>query len=232
MKYYLNEIKLNEDNNFSARVQIEKSYDLTGIINLILDRRNVMSRTDLVAAFNIFFETVQGCIKRGENINLPLFNLGYSISGVFNDEEDSFDPARHHVNVNINDGVLINDAVKEIKLTKVEPVDTEPVIKYYKDTASDKVNLSITPGSIFELTGSRLKIGGDDSLTGLYFLADDGTEIKTSLIAFNSYKKLIAQAPQLKKGEYRIRLRTQSSGSSYLTKEPKVATSTFTLAVS
>ena len=231
MKYYLMENKLTEEDNYSARVQVEVSHNLDGIINLILDRRNVMSRTDLVAAFNAFFETVQGCIERGESINLPLFNMGYSISGVFDDDDDTYDAARHRLKVNLNDGLLITKAIENIKLTKVEAHDTEPDIKNFKDTASNTVNQTLTPGSIFELTGSRLKIVGDEALTGLFFVAKDGSETRVSLIAQNSYKKLIAQAPKLPPGTYRLRLRTQSTGGSHLTKEPKESTSAFILTV-
>ena len=231
MKYYLMENKLTEEDNYSARVQVEVSHNLDGIINLILDRRNVMSRTDLVAAFNAFFETVQGCIERGESINLPLFNMGYSISGVFDDDDDTYDAARHRLKVNLNDGLLITKAIENIKLTKVEAHDTEPDIKNFKDTASNTVNQTLTPGSIFELTGNRLKIVGDEALTGLFFVAEDGSETRVSLIAQNSYKKLIAQAPKLPPGTYRLRLRTQNTGGKHLTKEPKESTSAFILTV-
>ena len=97
MKYYLTVNKLTEENNFSARVPVTITHDLQSLIDLILDRRHVMSRTDLVAAFDIFFQTAKGCIARGEGINLPIFNLGYSIAGVFEDEDDTFDPNRHRI---------------------------------------------------------------------------------------------------------------------------------------
>lgn len=231
MYYFLNENRLTEEHDFSARVKVVKSHDLEGIIDLILDRRNVISRTDLVAAFDIFFETVRGCISRGEGINLPLFNLGYSISGVFDDEDDLFDPARHRIKVNLNDGVIIKQAVKSIKPVKVEATHTDPEIRKFKDVATGKENEIITPKSIFEISGKRLKVTGDLANVGLFFVAEDGTEYNVVLLATNANKKLIGMAPQLDAGIYRIRVRTQYSNGVVLTKEAKETTSNFTIEV-
>ncbi len=232
MKYYLKENKLTEEENYLARVQVEQAHDLEGIIDLILDRRNLVSRTDMVAVFNAFFETVQGCIKRGEAVNLPLFNLNYSISGVFEDEDDTYDPSRHRIKVNLNDGLLITHALKDLKLSKIESPDTEPTLKYFKDTASNTSNDTLTPNSIFELTGNRLRIAGDQANIGLYLVAEDGSETAVTLIAVNTPKKLVAQAPSLPAGSYRLRLRTQYCSGNQLTKEAKETTSGFVLTVS
>jgi hypothetical protein len=230
MKYYLTEIKLTDESNYSARVQVDVSHNLDGIINLILNRRNLVSRTDLVAVLNAFFESIQECIERGEGVNLPLFNLGYSISGVFDNDEDMFDEEQHRIKVNLNDGVLITQAIENIKPTKIDAIDTAPDIKYFKDLSSGTTNKILTPNSIFEITGKRLKLAGDDASVGLYFVAENGTETKVNLIAGNANKKLIAQAPTLIVGTYRLRLRTQYSGG-HMLKEPKEHTSAFTLTV-
>ena len=60
-----------------------------------------------------------------------------------------------------------------------------------------------------------------DVMSGRLFAVKDGSETRVSLIAQNSYKKLIAQAPKPEAGTYRLRLRTQSTGDSHLPKNPK-----------
>ncbi|WP_430817547.1 DNA-binding domain-containing protein [Carboxylicivirga sp. RSCT41] len=231
MNYFLKENKLTEEDNYSARVQVVKSHDLDGIIDLILDRRHVLSRTDLVAAFDIFFQTVKGCITRGEGINLPLFNLGYSISGVFDDDDDMFDPERHRIKVNLNDGVLITEAIQQIKPVKTDTSDTDPLIRHFIDAKTNTTNDIATSQSLFEIKGTRLKIGGNDASVGLFFVAQDGTETKVELLVNNTSKKLIGQSPELDAGTYHLRLRTQSSSSNHFTIEPKEHTSAFTLTV-
>ena len=38
---------------------------------MVLNRHNVLRRTDRAVAFNLFFETVRGCIKKGKSILCP-----------------------------------------------------------------------------------------------------------------------------------------------------------------
>lgn len=232
MKFYVAKNNLTPEDNCSARVVSEQSHDLEGVIDLILARRNLVSRTDIVAVFTAFFEAIEGCIQRGENINLPIFNVGYSITGVFDDEDESFNPEKHQINVNINNGLQIKRAIELIKLTKVDAVLTDPVLHHFKDLASETTNDQLSKNSLFELTGNRLKIAGEDSNVGLYFVAEDGTETKVTLLADNANKKLIGQTPELTAGIYRVRLKTQSTKGSYITKGIKESTSNFTLSAS
>jgi len=232
MKFCVRKNNLTPEDNYSARVITEQSYDMEGIIDLMLSKRNLVSRTDIVAVFSAFFETIEGCIKRGENINLPIFNLGYSITGVFDNEDESFNPEKHQVNVNINNGLQVKRAIERIKLTKVDAVLTEPVLHHFKDLASETTNDQVSKNSLFELTGTRLKIAGEDSNVGLYFVAEDGTETKVTLLADNANKKLVGQTPELTAGIYRVRLKTQSTSGTYTTKSIKESTSNFTLSAS
>jgi len=117
----------------------------------------LVNRTDIVAVFSAFFEAIENCIQRGENINLPIFNLGYSITGVFDDEDESFNSEKHQINVNINNGLQIKRAIERIKLTKVDAVLTEPVLHHFKDLASETTNDQVSKNSLFELTGADLK---------------------------------------------------------------------------
>lgn len=232
MKFYVVKNKLTTEDNYSARVLSEQSYDLEGIIDLILSKRNLVSRTDIVAVFSAFFEAIEGCIRRGENINLPIFNVGYSITGVFDNEDESFNPEKHQINVNMNNGLQIKRAIEQIKLTKIDAVLTDPVLYHFNDLASKTTNDQLTKNSLFELTGSRLKVAGEDLDVGLYFVAEDGSETKVSLLAENSNKKLIGQVPEIAVGTYHVLLKTQSTRSAYTTKEIKESISNFKLTVS
>lgn len=231
MKYYLGETKLTDERKYTARVSTERSHDLPQLIDLMLDKRNLVSRTDIVAVFTAFFETIDECIKRGENINLPIFNMGYSITGVFDKSTDTFDPEVHEVHVNLNIGTQIKKAIEDIKLEKISAVPTLPVIEEFTDLGSKTTNDKLTANGIFELTGTRLKIAGEDEAVGIFFVNGDNTEHKVNVIAENGYKKLIAQAPALSAGTYKLVIRTQSTSSTYTTKEIKEVVGKFLLTV-
>lgn len=82
MKYYLIENKLTDETNYSARVLTERTINQDELIDKMLSKRNLVSKTDIVAVLNSYYEEIIESIEEGDNINLPLLNIGYSISGV------------------------------------------------------------------------------------------------------------------------------------------------------
>jgi hypothetical protein len=231
MKYFLTPNKLTEDNNYSGRIKVDQSYDLEAFIKLMLSKRNLVSETDIVAVLSAFFEEIEMCVQRGENVNLPIFNMSYSITGVFDDEDDSFDPERHKLHVNLNSSVELKAVIDDIRPSKVEAGSTSPQLKNVLDVSTQSVNNKITPGNIFELSGNRMKIAGDDNV-GLFFVAkSDKQETKVETLATNTNKKLIGLTPALSTGQYNLLLRTQYVNSNSISKTVKVTISDFIVEV-
>ena len=232
MKYYLIENKLTDETNYSARVLTERTINQDELIDKMLSKRNLVSKTDIVAVLNSYYEEIIESIEDGDNINLPLLNIGYSISGVFDTEEDGFNPETHKLHVNLNSGKLINEIKDDIPLQKVTAPITNTVINNLKDITTATTNTTLSANGLFELNGLRLKVAGDLPEVGLYFVAEDGTETKVSYLAQNSYKKIIGQAPALAAGNYRVRIKTQATGNSErFLKDIMVGDSTFSLTV-
>ncbi|WGH76673.1 DNA-binding domain-containing protein [Tenacibaculum tangerinum] len=230
MKYYLTENMLTEESNYSARILTERTINQEELIEKMLRKRNLVSKTDIVAVLNSFYEEIIESIEEGDNINLPIVNISYSITGVFQTEEDSLNPDIHKLHVNLNSGKLINEIKEDIPLQKITAPITSTVINNCKDITSQTTNTTITSNGLFELNGLRLKIEGDKEEIGLYFVAADGTETKVQYLAQNGYKKLIGQAPSLAAGAYKIRIKTQATYTAgvYL-KEVRISESSFTV---
>lgn len=230
MKYYLSENKLTDEDNYVARVLVERTVDQETLITKMLRKRNLVSKTDILAVLNSFYEEVIQCIIDGDNITLPISNISYSISGVFDTNDESFTGDKHKLHINLNGGRLIKDLAENISLKKVKKPAASTEITHVKDISSDTINTSITSEGIFELNGSRLKIAGEHADIGLYFVAEDATETKVAHLAVNSHNKIIAQAPTLAAGSYLIRLKSQATSSSdvYL-KELRITDTPFSL---
>ncbi|REH47455.1 uncharacterized protein with Ig-like fold DUF4469 [Tenacibaculum gallaicum] len=214
MKYYLSENRLTDEANYVARVLTERTINQDELIEKMLSKRNLVSKTDIVAVLNSYYEEIIESIEEGDNINLPIVNIGYSISGVFDTEEDSFNPDVHKLHVNLNSGKLINEVKEDIPLQKITAPITSTLINNCKDIISQTTNTTITSNGLFELNGVRLKVDGDKDEVGLYFVAEDGTEIKVQYLAQNSFKRVIGQAPTLATGTYKIRIKTQATNNS------------------
>ncbi|CAL2079049.1 conserved protein of unknown function [Tenacibaculum sp. 190524A02b] len=211
MKYYLVENKLTEDKNYIAKIQAKQTVSQEELIERMLSKRNLVSKTDILAVFNSLYEEVVGCIEEGENISLPLFNLSYSITGTYKNPEENFNPDTHKLHVNIRGGKLVKHVKKNIVLQKVDAPLIHPIIKNIKDLTTQTTNTYITPNGMFEMKGSRLKIAGTSPEVGVYFMTENGNEFKVPYLAQNDYKNIIGQIPNLDSGNYRIVIKTQAT---------------------
>ncbi len=221
IKYYLTENHLTKrDEDYTAQVQSASSFDKDALVDRMLGRGTLLTKTDILAVLNSFDETVCDILKEGSTINLPLFNTAFSISGVFEGATDSFDPNRHDININLSRGTLLRELNTDLRVEKVStPVASNNIIEV-KDSVTGKVNETITSGGVLEIYGSGLKIAGDSSEVGVYFVATDGGSTKVSTIVQNKPSSLIVLVPKLDSGDYNIKIVTQYAGGKDL-KEPR-----------
>jgi hypothetical protein len=221
LNYSLHENLLTErTDDYAAQTHASAVYTREQFINLMLQRGTMLTKTDIVAVLNSIEETAMYVIENGGQLNLPLFNTGFSISGVFEGILDTFDPNRHKLHVTIHNGTLLRDAEKNIKLTKENTPTPQPQILEVKDSVSGKVDEILTAGGAVEINGINIKIVGDNAAVGLYFVDDYSTETKAATIVQNKPGSIIALIPTLYPYKYRIKIVTQYSGGKDL-KEPK-----------
>jgi len=224
LKYSLEENRLTErPDDYSAQTYASGSFDMEAIINRMLSRGTLVTRTDVIAVMNNFQETLVDIILEGGMINTPIFNTAFSISGVFESPLDSFDGNRHKLNVNLTKGTLLRDAEKKVKFEKTTASVPQPTIQEVRDSVSGSVNEMLTPRGVIEVYGYNLKIIGDDPTCGIWFVFGENDEYKADIMIENKPSKIIAMIPDLPGGECRIKIVTQYSGS-VLLKTPKVCT--------
>lgn len=232
MKYYLVENKLRDENNYVARVLATHTVNQASLINKMLYKRSAIGKTDIVAVLNSFYETIVQCIEDGDTVNLPLFNINYSITGVFKNNEEVFSEKKHKLHLKLKAGKIIKNVLHEVPITKVASPNVHTQITQVVDIGSETTNLQITSEGLFELEGTRLKIAGTDAAVGLYFVSEDGSEIKVTRFSRNTFKNIIAQAPQLFPGKYHIRIKSQfTSNPQAFLKGVRISDTSFTLLV-
>ena len=222
LKYNLVENLLTErPNDYAAQTVPTRSYDKNAVIDLILRRGTLLTRTDVLAVFNGLEETLADIVKDGGTINLPLFNTSFSISGVFDGPMDSFDSSRHRLNVNLTKGTLLRKAESEVRFAKTDTVTPQPSIVEVRDAVSGATNEALTPGGVIQLWGANLKIAGDNEANGLWFVPETGDAVKAEVVVTNKPSQLIAMIPALAAGNYTVRVVTQSTGGGVLLKTPR-----------
>lgn len=221
LKYSLRENHLTpEPDDCMAQVQDVRSYSLDEVIDLMTRRGTTLTRADVSAVLQVYAEVVSELVSDGCAVNTPLFNTSFSISGVFAGMSDTFDKSRHNVSLNINAGTKLREAVKSIKTEKVDGVSTNPLITEATDVVSGLVNVSLTPGGVLRLTGSRLKFFPADETQGVFLVSESGSEVRCAVVAENKPARVMVMIPQdIASGTYYAEVRTKldSSGKSVKT---------------
>ncbi len=209
--YSLKDNPLTADpNDKLAQLEGVKSYSQDGIIDRMLKRGTSLTKTDMLAALNAFNEEVIYITEEGGTVSTPLFSTSLSISGVFANADDTFDPKRHSLNVNSRTGSALKEAAQKIKLTKVPHTINTPWITGVRDTlASENAECKVSAGNVIELTGAHLKFDNTDTEQGVFFVNDAG-EIRCTKIVDNKDKRTLFVLPlTVAAGEYKLEVRSK-----------------------
>jgi hypothetical protein len=222
MKYSLTENMLTErPDDYSAMAHAVSSLDTEAIIQRMLNKGTTVTKTDILAVLNSFYEVIRDAHLEGHTVNLPLINTSFSISGVFDGPLDTFDPNRHKLNINVTKGTILRDAEKNVKVEKTNVPTPLPQIQEVKDSISGTVNERFTANGVVEIRGYNLKIDGDNPKCGLWFVDESGNETKAQTIIENKPTRIIAMIPDLKPGNWQVKVVTQYVIGGKPLKEPR-----------
>ncbi|MDR2516528.1 MAG: DUF4469 domain-containing protein [Spirochaetaceae bacterium] len=95
------------------------------------------------------------------------------------------------------------------------------------DVHSGAVNSVLTPGNMVHITGHKIKVEGEESEVGVWFVAQaDGARVKISeRLGNNRSNELLGLIPPLAAGTYKVEVVTRFSHSSTVLKAPRTIAS-------
>ncbi len=209
LKYALLDNRLTEDpNDYAAKVQDLESKSIDDIIDVMIGRGSTVTRAEALSVLEEYSAALEQLLRDGHSINTPLFNLIPSIKGVFYDKNESFNPERHQVRVNVRPGTRLRQIESQIQVERVSASRPTPEPEDFEDVASETRNSQITPGGLAKLTGSRLKYEPNDAQQGVFFIDAAGAETRVTMIARNKPSELNFQIPAtLAAGAYTVEVR-------------------------
>jgi hypothetical protein len=206
IEYSLVENKLTATEGiYRAMVQPKETIDLDEIIERIVRRGSTLMREDVMAVLEAYHDTISQLIEDGSNVTTPTANYSLSIKGVFTGADDSFDPARHRLDVRVNSGQMLRRQAELMNAAKIEANIPRPNPLTFQDPANG--NGSTTPGSGGKIKGHRLKFDEADPQQGVFFMAEDGTAVRVSQILSNKPGEVIFIVPTLTAGSYQLEVR-------------------------
>lgn len=197
VKYSLRKNQLAPElNKFTARISGSRSFTREEIIDRLAQRGSAMTRADIQSVLSMHDEEVCAIIADGGAVNTPLLHIRHTIRGVFEHVDDLFDHRRHRIHVTLSPGLLLKEALRKIRIVKVEASHTEPVISQVYDVVSGISGRALTRGGVLRIIGNRLKFDSGDEEQGVFLIAETGEAERCSFIADNLPARLTVIIPQ------------------------------------
>ncbi len=220
IKYALFENNITADpDDYAATVQISGSAAGDDLVQDIIDQGTTVNKPDILAVTAALKLACQRRVEEGQRVNyFGMVEFFPRVKGVFTGAMDTFDPARHTLDIGANPGSELRDAVRAgASVEKVEAVKPSPNPVEYRDIGSDTTNDTVTVGNIGQLSGSRLKYDPAQADEGVFFVATAGGETKVSTIQKNKPSQSVFLVPAtLVAGTYNLEVRARVGGGTEL----------------
>ena len=215
VRYKLVQHRITPDpNDFFASVQPIGTLDTEGLVRRLLEAGSTVTEADLRAVLALLRTEIHSALSEGYRVHLEgVGHLYLTIAGTFHGLTDSFDPARHTLQLtNQADATLLAALRRAAQFEKQTSPETRAHLLTYTDLASGTVNSLITPGTIGTLDGARMRVVPARADEGLYAVPEaGGAEVKVPAANFQRNKpaQIIFLVPELAPGQWRLQVRNR-----------------------
>ena len=217
---------LTEDpNDFAARVVADSPLSSKDVCNYATQRGGAdISAKAMEHAVDLYLGEMVYLLCNGFTVNTGVFNVRPAIKGVFNKATEQFNPEKHKISFGFNQGLQLR---RELANVSVEITGVSKVtffVDEVMDIESESVNDLLTPNRNLRISGSKIRIDGENEANGVYFINQETNErVKvSSKMPVNKPSELIVVIPALTAGSYKLEIATQYGGNSkHLLKEPR-----------
>ena len=228
VKAYLHDNPLTDNpNDMLARVSCENTLGVEEICKVAVSRGGAATSPEIMQHHvNLFFKEMAYQLCDGYAINTGYFTAAALIKGIFNTPKENFNPDKHSLLFQFNQGDNLRKSLSNIKVEIMGVAETGCEILQVNDVKTGSVNDLITPNRNLRIKGSKIKLAGQGDNVGVFFIhqgSGETTRVDPSDIVTNNPSEVIIIVPELASGVYIIEIRTQYAGSTLL-KTPRVGT--------
>jgi len=198
---------MNSDSNeYIATVNQWVKTDLDQIIDYMVAEGTGLTRPQALAYFEKLIQSFEHFIEIRGGVSTPLFNIRTTITGVFHDKGDKFDPKRHTIQLRISPGSRLKELKSRLKLTKERSQEHTPNPLSFIDYISETKNQMATPQSVATIRGYELKFDPNDVNQGIFFIPENGTKANVRVITYSFIraKEVHFMIPLLPPGKYTV----------------------------
>jgi hypothetical protein len=227
IKAYLYRNFFREDaNNYVARVITERSLNIREVCELAVARGGAdVTVGTMEHNVRLFLKEMAYQLCDAFSINAEWFTASVRIKGIYDSPNEKFNPKKHRILIAFRQGATMRKLLSEIQVEIVGVADVDGEIFRVIDIKSGSINERITPGRNLRIMGDKIKVVGDSTDTGIYFVEQD-TGVRTKVlmedIVDNGIAELLIVNPDLSAGTYMIEIVTQFSGGGQSLKHVRV----------
>ncbi len=227
VKAYLYDNALTSDpDDYVARVNSERSLTSEEICASAVSRGGAdISQASMLHGTKLFLKEMAYLLCDGYSVNTGYFTATPLIRGVFNSPDDTFDPERHTILFQFNQGDTLRNELSTIEVQIMGVADTGLGISQVTDMKTGSVNDQLTPGRNLRIDGHKLKVAGENENAGIFFInqsSEEETKVDASDLVINNPSELLIIIPELAAGTYKLKVSTQYAKGQFL-KEPRTA---------
>jgi hypothetical protein len=217
--YSLIDNKLTPDpNDLRAQVRIVATVGIEELASRIVRPGSTVTKAEFLAMYEEFGAEIVNAVLRGESVVTDLITVRPTLTGVWLNDQDTFDPTRHHGRIRLGAGKRLRQAEAKLRFEQERLQDQSvPQADRLEDFSSEAFNTALTKGGVVRLTGSKLKFDPSDLDQGLFLVKSTGTATRITKVMTNKPSQLLFGVPAgLAAGTYRLEVRTKTKGSTLL----------------
>ena len=172
---------------------------------------SILKQTECFAVIHRFLDYLNEQLAEGNGFLSPYFRLTPGVRGVFERQDDAYDPRRHRPSVNFRPGKKMQQAMQRMKVRRIDGEVPAPVPTAFQDWKSEAKNQRITPDQVGVVMGEQLKITNPaDPEQGVFFIhLPTRQAFRTPDIFHNYPKQLLVPIPaMLPPGPYQLEVRS------------------------
>jgi hypothetical protein len=209
IKYYLTDNPITPDPN-DRRAQVSDYSVVTEkeLFEHMTRSGSAITLAEAKANYEEIIGTFDYFLKQGNGVNTEFINVRPVILGVFSDDDDKFDRGRHQIKYRARLGKRYNRTTDDIRVEKITPPISQPILTSFEDIASNTMNEMLTPGGVALLKGTRLKFKQNDPIQGIFLIDQGKNEYRVERILTHTLKQIVFRLPDaLASDEYTLEIR-------------------------
>ena len=195
----------------AARVVDVPAFGLDHIVKIATQEGRTMTEEEMYAAYSSMEKAMIDIISQGGSVQLSILSTSFTISGVFENDQEVFTEGKHQLNLKMQPGDGLVAAARQNRLKRVKAKEYAPEPTKVEDVGSGTVNERLTPGNMACLKGTDLKVETEQADEGIYAVNDQGKALKVEHIARNMPGELVFLVPaKLGKGTHWLEVRNRN----------------------